>query len=199
MWEELKQLPKMFITAVSLDGQSAPRVQVEPKLQRLRPPLIMRLQGIEEEPPQDNFKQFMDYGWRFGEVSQTLAAVERMVAQSVVAEYSNVVEGLTVKVGEEFWVRIQSTIEHGNVDYVGRRHAVMYFPPDLMLLGEDFATSSVFGGATDAAMTILRKVALALNMKIQIVEEDSIGGLIAFFHTNDPTLQLADLRKTWTK
>lgn len=203
MWESIRgRLPESFKSALSIDDWAgdtySKTVGVKP-LRRMRPPLLMRVEELDANPAEDTIYQFMDYGWRYGCRSMSLLGADGLVTGSVVMEWVNTIESHRCGIAGQFIVRVQSTIEHPGVEYAGPRAAVLYFPSDLVLpyVG-GVAVSPIFGGPSDGAVRLVRLVAVALNLKIKLMEVDSLGGLLVLFNTFDPTLQLSALQKTWT-
>lgn len=202
MWSDLRNLPKVFRAA--LDREEIPEwakgMLEEQQLTRLRPPLLMRLEALDVESPQDTYAQFVTYGWRYGEVSSSLASVDKLIEMTMVPEQTNVINGTVVTVADAFRVRIHSAAEHNleHVEYKGPRAAFLYFPADLLILGEGAPVSATFGGPSDTAMDAIRKVALALNLRIKLIEVDSLGGVLVMYNTYRPEHELHTLKQFWT-
>ena len=199
MWDEIKQLPRVLISAVQADGSVKKETLPPPPIVRMRPPLLMRLHSLEEEQPQDTFQQFHEYGWRFGSQVPSLAAIDQLVYQSLVDDRQNVINGFTLAIAGEFIVRVQSTLEHPDIEYRGPRLAVMHFPHDRLILGEHPPVNAVFGGPSDGAMDAIRLIALSMNMKIRLTEVDDAGGLTVLLRPFSSHLQLHELYETWSK
>jgi len=178
----------------STDAVEYPKGPPE-KLHRHCPPIVLRV-GDVSSISDDNHRQFLSYGWRYGKDTPLTQPFDRMMFEGLNGAGEYIVLGVTLPIPDGFHVRAAQVAQHEGIDYYGDALICLFIPGDVRLKGM-LRSSSHVGGPTTELMEMIQYLAMRFESRIISIETALDGDVLILFSPWNKQYTLENYNMRW--